>query len=1088
MMNMKVTLQALLAFAVVSSLIFPPLVIEAASAADTAYPGDLVTLDDIRDHFELPKVDDDALRTLLEHKDPNDPGATLEDRAIAAIRQARLLTCLEQDAFSQALKEMAGIVYKEATLGLAMSITLAALIKAGYVWPGILLAAYPLWTVADLFSLAGKIEEIRFDRAVRVYMELRPLVGHDLAWGVARDYAVGVPDFEEYEDMLKWLAEYKWVVDQLDDTANLVEEVLDEAGGPIRDVVWTFYWYATGRDVATSTDDESTVVIVNRGSQPAYDVQLVDVRFLGEDRKTDPVYIPSGSMWEVDLSEYELTANDIDRLEFTVMGVEEVKVSFEPEDALARFELSFVSPHGQGQYAPATLRLDPSLSLLRKGVNVDKYRWRITGLTTTHETVYVRASNEPVEDVLDEPGKYEIELTLVVDEEEVSSHVMGTFVWHPVSVAVVAQPEPAYLFDEIHFDARGSTSAVGDIVTWSWDFGDGDTRPEGQAQESHQYLTAGEYRVSVTVANEDGYERTKWLTLDVRHPLQVDLHIGHEERQHVVVEPCTWSWQYTLDASGSTFVDPETRKHTSLPEAAFTWHLGDGHVVEGRSTLEHVYTERRQVYTVGLIVSHQGYSLQVEDILLAHSMDVFWFGVDAAWERGLCSPSIDTAPMHIYDFFTLGEDAVWERALAEPDIDTIPTHICDFFAVGEDAVWARALAEPDIDTIPTHIYDFLVIDADAIWQMGLIKPALEEHSLAINSTAGGSVVATFDEEEFVVGEGETETIAGVAADTVVILVAEPQEGYRFVNWTGDVETIADVYAAETTITMWDDYQITANFELVDYALTTDSTVGGNVTVPGEGEFTYEAGTVVDLEAVADEHYQFVEWTGDVDDIDDVYAAETTITMWDDYSIAANFEMVVPTYTLIISSTVGGSVTEPGEGTFTYDEGTVVELKAVPDEAYRFVHWTGDVDAIASVNATQTTITMEGNYSITANFEEEPPDDEVCFIATAAYGTPMAEEIQVLREFRDGYLLTNPLGRAFVDFYYRTSPPIAEFISAHPALKPIVRTALLPAVGMSTVVVNTIPAEKAATIGFLAMASVTLSVWVVKRRRRGPEYA
>jgi len=46
----------------------------------------------------------------------------------------------------------------------------------------------------------------------------------------------------------------------------------------------------------------------------------------------------------------------------------------------------------------------------------------------------------------------------------------------------------------------------------------------------------------------------------------------------------------------------------------------------------------------------------------------------------------------------------------------------------------------------------------------------------------------------------------------VRLVAEPEEGYRFVNWTGDVDTIFDVSAATTIITMDGDYAITANFE------------------------------------------------------------------------------------------------------------------------------------------------------------------------------------------------------------------------------------------------------------------------------------
>jgi len=65
----------------------------------------------------------------------------------------------------------------------------------------------------------------------------------------------------------------------------------------------------------------------------------------------------------------------------------------------------------------------------------------------------------------------------------------------------------------------------------------------------------------------------------------------------------------------------------------------------------------------------------------------------------------------------------------------------------------------------------------------------------------------------------------------------------------------------------------------------------------------------------------------------------------------------------------------------------------------------------------------------------------CFIATAAFGTPMATEVKVLSKFRDEYLLTNPLGRCFVKAYYKTSPPIADFIRNKPLLKAIVRTNL-----------------------------------------------
>lgn len=72
----------------------------------------------------------------------------------------------------------------------------------------------------------------------------------------------------------------------------------------------------------------------------------------------------------------------------------------------------------------------------------------------------------------------------------------------------------------------------------------------------------------------------------------------------------------------------------------------------------------------------------------------------------------------------------------------------------------------------------------------------------------------------------------------------------------------------------------------------------------------------------------------------------------------------------------------------------------------------------------------------------------CFIATAAYGTPMATEIQSLRDVRDAYLIDTALGAAFVDAYYRVSPPIARMVSEYPAAKTAVRAVLSPVVAVS----------------------------------------
>jgi len=138
-------------------------------------------------------------------------------------------------------------------------------------------------------------------------------------------------------------------------------------------------------------------------------------------------------------------------------------------------------------------------------------------------------------------------------------------------------------------------------------------------------------------------------------------------------------------------------------------------------------------------------------------------------------------------------------------------------------------------------------------------------------------------------------------------------------------------------------------------------------MPGEGVYPYYPRSVINLVTEPEEGYRFVRWMGDVNTVGNVNAASTNITMRDNYSVTADFDTPPIQYNLTIASTVRGSVTTPGEGTFSYDEGTVVDLVAKPEKGYRFFGWTGDVDTIADVDAASTTITTQGDYSITANF-------------------------------------------------------------------------------------------------------------------------
>jgi len=131
----------------------------------------------------------------------------------------------------------------------------------------------------------------------------------------------------------------------------------------------------------------------------------------------------------------------------------------------------------------------------------------------------------------------------------------------------------------------------------------------------------------------------------------------------------------------------------------------------------------------------------------------------------------------------------------------------------------------------------------------------------------------------------------------------------------------------------------------------------------------------------------------------------------------------------------------------YPVGTRVTLTAIPASNSFFSGWTGA--GCGSV------VTLNSNRDCSATFTSQspppsrssPPSGGGCFIATAAYGSAMAGEVVSLRRFRDEHLMKSEAGRAFVQWYYRNSPAVADYIRERDWLRAVVRGALWPIVAV-----------------------------------------
>ena len=171
--------------------------------------------------------------------------------------------------------------------------------------------------------------------------------------------------------------------------------------------------------------------------------------------------------------------------------------------------------------------------------------------------------------------------------------------------------------------------------------------------------------------------------------------------------------------------------------------------------------------------------------------------------------------------------------------------------------------------------------------------------------------------------------------------------------------------------------------------------------------------------------------------------------------SADANSVVVTDTLLadvtfVSATGGcthslGTVTCSIIGTFVAGDSRTFSITVTADEV-------GKQTNTATISSAENDSNLANN---TAEVETLINCSD-CFIATAAFGSPMAPEIHALRALRDNHLQANAAGRTFVQLYYRHSPPVAEFLRRHEGLRAAVRVGLMPLVAVSKVLSEEMP--------------------------------
>ena len=247
------------------------------------------------------------------------------------------------------------------------------------------------------------------------------------------------------------------------------------------------------------------------------------------------------------------------------------------------------------------------------------------------------------------------------------------------------------------------------------------------------------------------------------------------------------------------------------------------------------------------------------------------------------------------------------------------------------------------------------------WKEGDNIVSLDE-TYSFTVTAPRNLVAQFDIKASLisatVNPAESGTVSGTGTynyGQTCTLIATPNNGYTFVNWTENGQIVSTAATYEFIVTS--NRVLVANFSINSYevSVSANPTVGG--TVDGGG--TYQFGQTCTVTAESNTGYTFINWTDNGVQVSSNSTYEFTVT--GNRTLVANFSANPYIIIVAVDPEEGGTATGAGG----YEYGQTCSLSAIPSTGYHFVNWTENGAQVESDSIYEFTVTS--NRNLVAHF-------------------------------------------------------------------------------------------------------------------------